>query len=202
MSAEEKKTEVTIEEAKAKVEEVATQAKDLAMAAYQKALDEGFFSHVQQYLQDMLMPWKRIDGGIDPMALKDEVLLTLQLKSPDPSKGFILYNVLAFYLGVFESLVMVLFGHSALSFLWNGALGFCIAYTLYWTITCARQKNYMFFSLIFIALYVAFNAFMALNTLIYVVPACFYAAKGLVELLQLANGFVLYKEVAGANLML
>ena len=103
---------------------------------------------------------------------KEEVSRTMRLEKPADVKGsFILYNVLAFWMGVLESLIFAVFGGSLLSLVWNGALSFCVAYTLYFTMTCTQIKPYMFYSLCFIALYILFNVYMGVSTLLYVVPA-------------------------------
>ena len=54
----------------------------------------------------------------------------------------------------------------------------------------------------FLALYVFFNIYMTLSTLIYIIPAALYGAKAFIDVLQLATGFVMYKQVAGDKLML
>ena len=108
---------------------------------------------------------------------KEEVSRTMRLEKPADVKGsFILYNVLAFWMGVLESLIFAVFGGSLLSLVWNGALSFCVAYTLYFTMTCTQIKPYMFYSLCFIALYILFNVYMGVSTLLYVVPAVRLAA--------------------------
>ena len=55
----------------------------------------------------------------------------------------------------------------------------------------------MFFSLAFIALYVVFNVYMGLRTLIYLLPALLYFGKALCDVLMLVNGYHLYKDVVG-----
>ena len=97
---------------------------------------------------------------------------TLRLEPPaDAKASFVLYNVLAFWMGVLESLLYAVFGGSLLSLVWNGALSFCVAYTLYFTMTCTQIKPYMFYSLCFIALYILFNVYMGVSTLLYILPA-------------------------------
>ena len=63
--------------------------------------------------------------------------------------------------------------------------------------TCYRTKKPMFFSLAFIALYVVFNVYMGLRTLIYLLPALLYFGKALCDVLMLVNGYHLYKDVVG-----
>ena len=90
--------------------------------------------------------------------------------------------------GVLESLFFALLGKGLLSLAWNGGLSFCVAYTLYWCMTCSQKKTPMFYSLIFIMLYVAFNVYMGLQKLIYIVPALLYFGKALCDVLMLVNG--------------
>lgn len=229
-----------IEAAKAKALAAAEQAKALALAAFEKAKSEGFFSHFQQYNEELIMceslcfrlchvhaccvyaclhmsrasplstvtsahicvcrPWKRLQDGIPTLEdVKTEILTTLQMSPANPTNGFILYNVLGFWLGVTESLLYAVLGHGLLSLVWNGAFGYAIAYTLYWAVTCSQEKPYMFYSGIFLGLYVVFNVFMALQTLLYVVPPTLYLGKALCDVLMLVNGFKLYKDVIGPD---
>jgi hypothetical protein len=200
-----------VEQVKTQVTDAADKAKKLALAAYEKAKEEGFFSHIMPYTQELLMPWTLIttDEGLQSQPdvqgkamyllnnLKTEVIAASTLSPATPEPSFKMYNVIGFWLGVFESLIFAFFGHGFLSLAWNGALGFAIAYTLFWTMTCFKQQKFMFYSLILIALYVLFNVYMGMKTLIFVVPSALYFGKALCDALMLVNGFVLYKAVVG-----
>ena len=133
---------------------------------------------------------------------KEEIMTTLTLAPPpDPRKKFITYNALGFWLGIVETL----FDSSKLGIAWNGVVGFIVAYTLYWTMTCSNSLPYaktaMFGSLCFIALYILFNLYMGYKTLLYIVPACMYFGKALCDVLMIINGYHLYKPVAGDRLL-
>ena len=120
-----------------------------------------------------------------------------RLRSADAKSSFILYNTLGFWLGVTESVLGAVFGGSLFSLAWNGGVAFAVAYTLYWTMTCSGLVPAMKYSLIFIALYILFNVYMALNTLIFVVPACLYFGKALCDVLMIVNGYHLLTDVLG-----
>jgi hypothetical protein len=183
--------------------ERAEEAKKMALAAYALAAEKGFFSHFAEYNDEILNPIKHAkEGDFEVEALKAEVIQTFKLAPTNPRQSFVLCNVIALLLGIIESLLMALLGHGIFSLLWNGAIGYAIAYTLYWTMTCSGEKKLMFYSQCFIVLYILFNVYMMLETAIYVVPAALYGTKAFVDVLQLINGFVLYKEVAGDKLML
>ena len=192
---------VDVEGTKALVVEKAAEATELAKAAYAKALEEGFFSHFKEYNEEIVKPLKNIEAASFDAA-KTEVMATVTLQASNPLVSFRLYNVIALALGVLESLLMALLGHGMISFVWNLGVGYCIAYTLYWTMTCSQKKEYMFYSMCVLALYVFFNIYMTLSTLIYIIPAALYGAKAFIDVLQLATGFVMYKQVAGDKLML
>lgn len=197
--------EKDVEVAKGIATTKAAEAKKALEDAYAKAQAEGFFSHFAEYNVEILKPAERFKGADvkeSLLAVKDEALATVMLKPSDPAAGFVFYNVLALVLGIAESIIFAIFGHGLFSLIWNGAIGYIIAYTMYWTMVCSGKKPYMFYTLCFLALYVVFNVYMAVSTLLYVIPACLYGAKAFVDVLQLICGFELYKKVAGDKLML
>ena len=169
------------------------------------AQSEGFWSHFTKYNGEFLKAAQRFKGaGIKGslLAVKDEALATVMLTPSDASAGFVFYNLLALVLGIVESIVFAILGHGVFSLLWNGAVGYLLAYTMYWAMVGSPKKPHMFYTLCFLALYILFNVHMALSTLRYVLPACLYGAKALVGVLQLICGVELYKAVAGDKLML
>jgi hypothetical protein len=203
-----------VEQAKVAATEGAAKAKDAALAGFAAAQEMGFFSHFSEYNAQLISPWQGLmnndaianagDYKAKAMVLFDmikaEVIAVLTLSPADPLAGFRLYNVLGFWFGVFESLIMAFLGHGFISLAWNAAVGYAIAYTLYWTMTCTKVKKLMFYAMVFIALYIAFNIYMGLKTLIFVVPAAFYFTKALCDVLMIVCGYKLYLEVAGDSL--
>lgn len=193
-----------VEMAKSRAVEAAGAASEKAQAAYAKAKEAGFFSHFSEYNQEILTPFAQFKGGDfkeQLLSMKDDALATLMLTPKEPKAGFILYNVLALVLGIAESLIFGLFGHGFISLLWNGAFGYACAYTMYWTMTCYDSKLLRFYTLCFLGLYVVFNVYMTLHTLIWVLPAALYGTKAAVDVLQFICGFKLYKELAGDQLI-
>lgn len=201
---------VDLEDAKVKATEAAAVAKAKATEAYEAAMSMGFFSHFTEYSFELLTPWKLLtsdEGFMSAPTAKEkalyffekakaEVLATITLvPGPNPSGTFIIYNVLGFYLGIFESLLGALFGGHIISLVWNGGVAFFVAYTLYWTMTCSKVAPLMKYSMVFIALYILFNVYMALQTLIFVIPACLYLGKALCDVLMLINGYHMLKTV-------
>ena len=120
---------------------------------------------------------------------------------PTPKESFQLYNVLGFWLGVLESLFFALFGHGLISLAWNGAVGYAIAYTLYWTMTCCNIQKFQFYAMVFIALYIGFNIYMGLSTLIFVLPSALYFSKAFCDALMFINGYKMYKAIAGDSML-
>ena len=191
-------------------------SKEAAEKVFAEAAKGGFFSHFKVYLMELLMPWRLIASntvlmeapGVKEKAIvfglqaKEEIMTTLTLAPPpDPRKKFITYNALGFWLGIVETLFVV----EKFAIAWNGVVGFIVAYTLYWTMTCSNSLPYaktaMFGSLCFIALYILFNLYMGYKTLLYIVPACMYFGKALCDVLMIINGYHLYKPVAGDRLL-
>ena len=129
-------------DAQARISQAANQAKDTAMGVFQTAKDEGFFSEYQTYLGEITMPWTLLQKDEDIVAadnMKDKATvlmskaraelantLTLQ-RGEDVKKGFVFYNVLGFWLGMFESICGAILGGGLLSFVWNGVLSFGVA---------------------------------------------------------------------------
>ena len=207
--------DLDVETAKAKATEAAAKAKEAALGAYASANELGFFSHFSEYNQELLTPGLKLmqdetlagHPTIKEKALymfevaKGEVLGHLTLDPPTPKESFRLYNVIGFWLGVVESLIFALFGHGIISLAWNGAVGYGIAYTLYWTMTQAEVQKLQFWAMVFIALYIGFNVYMGLSTLLYVVPAALYFSKAFCDVLMAINGYKLYKAIAGDSLL-
>ena len=211
---------VDIEAYKAKAEAAALASKEAAEKVFAEAAEAGFFSHFNEYLMELLMPWTLIQSNtvmmeapsvkekvmVLGMQAKEEIMTTVTLAPPpDPRKNFITYNALGFWLGILEVLFGALFGGGLLPLAWNGGVGFIVAYTLYWTMTCSNSLPYaktaMFGSLCFIALYILFNLYMGYKTLLYIVPACMYFGKALCDVLMIINGYHLYRPVAGDRLL-
>jgi hypothetical protein len=191
--------------------EAAEKGKAAALAIFEKAKAEGFFSHFTEYNTELLMPWTMLTSNEDFMgkpdlkekglylfnALVTEIKAALTLSPATPEPSFKLYNVLGFWIGVAESVIFSIFGHGLLSLAWNGGMGYVLAYTLFWTMTCAGNAKYMFYALCLIVLYVLFNVYMGLKTLIFVLPSALYFSKAVCDALMLVNGYVLYKKVIG-----
>ena len=207
--------DLDVETAKARASQAAEQAKDAALGAYAKANELGFFSHFTEYNQELLTPGMKLmqnetiaaqptlkEKGLYMLEVaKAEILGHMTLDPPTPKESFRLYNVLGFWLGVFESLIFALFGHGLMSIAWNGAVGYAIAYTLYWTMTQAEVQKLQFWAMVFIALYIGFNIYMGLSYLIYVLPSALYFAKAFCDVLMAINGYKLYKVIAGDSLL-
>lgn len=172
----------------------ASKAKQQVESAMAKAKELGFFSHFSDYNQEIISPFKEVQSR-DLDTLKDEIIATLKLAPTSPRNGFVFFNVLALVFGILESILGYFLGAGILSLIWNGVLGYFIAYTLYWTVTCAGNAMWMRYALLFLLLYVVFNVWLAVSTLIFVIPAALYGAKAFVNLLQLLNGYALLKEM-------
>jgi len=204
-----------VEEAKAKAVQAAEEAKAKAEAVYAQAKELGFFSHFSEYNIELITPGMKLmqdetliaQGTLQEKGLymiekvKAEVMGHITFDPPTPLESFRLYNVLGFWLGVFESLIFALFGHGLLSLAWNGAVGYGIAYSLYWAMTCTNVQKFQFYSMIFIALYIGFNIYMGITYLLYVLPSALYFSKAFCDCLMVINGYKLYKAVAGDSLL-
>jgi len=205
--------EIDVEAAKQKAEVMAAKLKEEGLAAFALAKERGFFSHFNEYCMHLIMPWTVVGSSpdvVEAQSIKDKTLvilskaqaeivrtLTLQ-RAVDPSRSFIFYNVVAFWAGVTQSVLEFMFTDDGLiSLTWNGGVSFCVAYTLFWCMTCAGTKMPMFFAMCFLMLYIGLNVYLGLGKLIYIVPALFYFGKALANVLMLVNGYFLYKDVIG-----
>jgi len=194
-------------EASAVAGQVAGQAKETALAAFEKAKAEGFFSHYMEYNKHLLMPWSmfqevQASGHLNAEGLKEEAMKYLTLSPTNPAGNFVLFNILALWVGVLESVIFGLFGHGFFSLVWNGAVAYCVAYTLYWVVTKTQNVTYMKYALGFIALYIAFNVYMGVSTLLFVLPAALYFTKAGIDLLMLISAYSIFKPLNGGASMI
>jgi len=205
---------VDVESVKAEAEKKLEVAKNTAADILSTATEKGFFGKFQEYSIKLLMPWTLITSNAAIMDAPDvkskalafvdvakaEIISVFTLtRSVAPAESFTLYNVVGLWIGIAESVTYAVFGGSLLSLVWNGAVAFALAYTLFWTMTVVKEKSFMFYSLVLMILYVAFNVYMGITKLVYIVPAMLYFAKGLCDALMLVNGYWLYKDVIGPD---
>merc|ERR1711871_1316247 len=200
-----------IAEAVDKAKEVAAATQAKATEAFGNLQSAGFFDHIKEYGLELLTPWTVITSNEELMGPKEpkekalyvwglllaELKAAFTLSPATPENSFKFYNVIGLWIGIFESLIFSLLGHGLFSLIWNGGIGFLLAYTMFFTMIISKTPKYMFYGLCLIALYVLFNVYMGMKTLLFVVPAALYFTKALCDLLMLVNGFVLYKQVIG-----
>jgi len=186
-------TEAAVE----KAQQGAVAVKEGALAAFEKAKAEGFFSHFNQFHEEILKPLQRA-GDVTVDSVKAELIGTLTFAPPNPAANFVFYNVMALLVGLSESLfVGLILGGGFLSLVWNGVAGYSAAYTLYWVMTAYTDPKAMQFCLAFLVLYCAFTIYMTLHTLLYVLPAILYAIKAFCNLQCLVSGYYLFKNAGG-----
>jgi len=176
----------------------ASKAKAQVEAAMAKAKEVGFFSHFTEYITEIIRPFKEVES-FTLAAVKDEIIGTLKLAPTSPRNGFVIFNVFALLFGILESILGYFLGGGLISLLWNGVASYAVAYTLYWSVVCFGNPTFMKYALLFLVLYVAFSVWMAVSTLILVIPAALYGAKAFINLLQLINGYALWKAMAGPD---
>ena len=140
--------------------------------------------------------------------VKAEVKGHLEFDPPTPLDSFRLYNALGFWLVVAEYIIAALVGEGALYLVFATGLSYFVAYALYWVMTCEQPLLYQLGSLCFMLGYVGSNLFMCVHTLLTVmpaalavVPAAHACGKAFCATLMLINAFVLYKKVAGEELV-
>jgi hypothetical protein len=175
-------------------------ARRASVSAYKEAQNEGFFEQFDAFNADLCSALCYTDLYSDADNPKDAILVTAPnhpiLK--DPKVGFKHYNSLAFWLGLFEVIGYTVARQDPrwwLTILWKGALGYFIAYTLFWAVTCKSVKRYMFVTLSVVVLYLAFNLIQVFLTFSLVLPALVSLLKAAFEVAMLYHGHALYKEV-------
>lgn len=135
-------------------------------------------------------------GGFLIKLAVDEVKGVLTFAPPEPMASFQLYNSLGFWVGIAESLMgLIVWDEGWISFAWNGGVGYTVAYSLYWALTCTDVPSLQMGALLFIATYSAFNCLLAVISLFNLFEAIFYFAKAFLCLLLLITGFNIYRPL-------
>ena len=224
----------------------AEQVKAKALAEYEKAKAQGFFSHFGDYNKEILQPLMRV-SSISVDAIKAELLGTLTLSPPNPEAGFVFCkprvysvihaarrgypsslhcplpvprkrsailthaharsvaehadNVMALLLGIAEGLTVALLGGGYASLIWNGVIGYAIAYRLYWVLLCFQEPAQMKMYLYLIASYLFFTILFTFGAAqkFSLVAAAIYALKAFCNLQMLVSGVSLYKAKEGGS---
>jgi len=123
----------------------------------------GFWTNYKNYNIELFRPFKRADPAKPLMV---EIQETLTLKPENPKMAFVMWNVLCFWLGVLDVLVLGLFQASL--FLWvltvaavDFFAGYAFAYFFYFVFVCSEKKSWMKVGFAAIAIYVATVLYLA-----------------------------------------
>jgi len=153
---------------------------------------KGAHTKVGEFSGDLFRPMHRI-RTVSLEGFAKELKGTVKLDPQQPMMGFVIWNALAFWFGVAETLASLIFGTPMLNAVLNIVTGFCIAYFLFWIFIYSNDKWYMRNALIFgvcLAIYYGFSAF---GNLIWVLPAILYACKAVATAIMCMNGWKLLK---------
>lgn len=190
-------------DAAAKAKEIAEQGKNKSLEIY-KALDgQGAFAHFSEFNVELIRPFKNANFKMEDAVktAKDEIIATFQLAPTNPQVGFVFYNVLSLYLGCIESLFHVLAG-SYISLAWNLGFSYILAYALYFFFLISQKKEYKFYALITATLYMLLNVYLGYKEITsFGLVGLLYFGKAFVNVMMLINGYVIYKEAYGDQLL-
>lgn len=166
----------------AKVIEDAKKAATETKEAFEALREKGFCAHFADYNVQLFRPFKYAWPPLSTVLCN---LLQCSMPIGHARSGFILMNVLTFWVGVAEAVWCGMLGNT-ICLVWRLLLSYVAAYTLFWMILIVREKCYQRIGLALNVAYIVFNAFSALTGLLFLLPA-------------LAAGF---KAVLNANMLL
>jgi len=183
----------------------AKQYADKAVAGFEALEKEGFCKHFGEFNIELIRPMKMAPKFSEMTRAQFRDLALGYLKCAPPSVGakvgFVVFNVLGFWLGVAESAVEMLISSSFLSAAWNIGLAYVFAYFFFWSMVLNQKKAYMRATLISLVLYAALCVWGVVTTIVFVIQPVMYAAKGGAAFLMFINGLSLYSAKYGKNSM-
>jgi len=142
-----------------KVEETETKVMEIT-SDFEK---QGFCKNYKDYNIELFRPFKRADAS---KALLEEIKSTLTFKPENPKMAFVMWNVLCFWLGVADFIIVFLTATTLVSGALvvaaaDGFAGYCCAYFFYFVFICTANPNYMMLGFIALALYVVTVMYLA-----------------------------------------
>jgi len=136
----------------------------------------GAFSHAAEFNATLLNPIQRA-RAISVKSFVAELRQTITLNPPHPEAGFLLWNSLAFWFAIAETIAWLLFGGNAVQGVAGVTVSYCIAYFLYWIFVHSQEKWYTRRALLFTASLTIYYIFSAIGGLIMIVPAVLNGCK-------------------------
>lgn len=133
--------------------------------------EKGFCTNYKNFNIELFRPFMRADAA---KPLLSEIKSTLTLKPENPTMAFVMWNVLCFWLGVIDFLILFLSSSGVVAGALtvaaaDGFTGYCFAYYFYFVFVCTENKKWKltgFLALAFyvlIVIYLAVAAFTELN---------------------------------------
>jgi len=168
--------------------------------------EKGFCTNYKKFNEELLRPFSRMDGSKSMVA---EVMGTITLKPENPKTSFVLWNVLCFWLGVVDFVLMFLFSNTVVAGALtvaaaDGFAGYCFAYFFYFIFICTDKKKWMLIGFSAIAVYV-----LTVLILAYYALTSFNVAELVLNLLKVVanaimgySAYLLYKEASDPKEML
>eukprot|EP00326_Haptolina_ericina_P017975 CAMPEP_0181192728 /NCGR_PEP_ID=MMETSP1096-20121128/13438_1 /TAXON_ID=156174 ORGANISM="Chrysochromulina ericina, Strain CCMP281" /NCGR_SAMPLE_ID=MMETSP1096 /ASSEMBLY_ACC=CAM_ASM_000453 /LENGTH=203 /DNA_ID=CAMNT_0023282143 /DNA_START=81 /DNA_END=692 /DNA_ORIENTATION=- len=170
--------EVAIKAAAA-AKEYASTAAIASKEAFLKLEQEGFLQHFKEFNVELVKPLKHA-SSVSPESAKGAFknFITFQVPVDQARTGFILMNVLSFWVGVAEAAIC----GGMVCFAWKAALSYAFAYTLFWMLLITQNKVYTRLGLGINLLFIVGNIGAALQGLIFIVPAILNGFKAILQI--------------------
>jgi len=158
----------------------------------------GFCTNYKNFNVELFRPFKRADKD---KPLIEEIKSTLTLKPEDLKLAFVVWNVLCFWLGVVDFIVLFLVATDVVAgaltiAAMDGFAGYCVAYFVYFIFVCSVKKKWMLLGVIFLVSYVCWLIYHAYNsvTSIDVIEVLIDVPKIAFNSILTYHAFMLYKE--------
>lgn len=167
--------------------------------------EKGFCTNYKNFNIELFRPFMRADAAKPLLA---EIQSTLTLKPENPTMAFVMWNVLCFWLGVFDFMFLFLVSSGVVAgelviAAADGFTGYCFAYYFYFVFVCTENKKWKltgFVALVFYVLIVIYLAYAAATTL-NIPELVLNVLKAIFNTIVGYHAYLLYKGAPSAEML-